>query len=220
MIPRDVYFVNILWYTVREKFTRCRKGGLPGAEDGYHHENLKDELIREGLTILDREGYEGFSLRKVARACGVSQTAPYRHFKDKDALIAAILMEAMRAFNQSLEEAALRYPEDPKGRLKEIGVAYVRFFAQRPEYLRLLFSNGIPGRMDAPGGCQDLCGPEVRFKSGQSLQGVSTAPWRATPGLPGRGPPADELLCTAGACAWDQRADFRQGRAPMRRELP
>jgi AcrR family transcriptional regulator len=52
-------------------------------EKNYHHEGLKNELIEKGLKILNKEGYEGFSLRKAARVCGVSQTAPYRHFKDK-----------------------------------------------------------------------------------------------------------------------------------------
>jgi AcrR family transcriptional regulator len=64
-----------------------------------HHEDLKNELIEKGLKILNKEGYEGFSLRKAARACGVSQTAPYRHFKDKDALVEAIKMRALREFN-------------------------------------------------------------------------------------------------------------------------
>ena len=47
----------------------------------YHHGDLKTQLIREGLKLLDAEGYQGFTLRKVAKLCGVSQTAPYRHFK-------------------------------------------------------------------------------------------------------------------------------------------
>lgn len=49
----------------------------------YHHGDLKAALIKEGLKILDREGYQGLSLRKMAKACNVSQTAPYRHFKNK-----------------------------------------------------------------------------------------------------------------------------------------
>lgn len=138
------------------------------ANRSYHHKDLKSELIREGLSILDREGYEGVSLRKVAKACNVSQTAPYRHFKNKDELITAIMMEAMQKFNQSLEAAAIKYPDDPTKRLKEMGIAYIRFFSRNPEYLRLLFSGDLFNRMGTTRseGCQDICGPENHFKSG------------------------------------------------------
>ncbi len=113
------------------------------ANQNYHHENLKSELIRNGLLILDKEGYENFSLRKVAKSCNVSQTAPYRHFKNKDELIAAIMEEAMRSFYDSLNEAALKYPDDPSKQLKEMGIAYIHFFSENPEYLHLLFSSNI-----------------------------------------------------------------------------
>jgi AcrR family transcriptional regulator len=134
----------------------------------YHHGDLKAELIREGLRLLDREGYEGFSLRKVAGACGVSQTAPYRHFKDKDELITAIMAEAMRSFNDCLEEAARRHPEEPKVRLKAIGAAYVRFFAGNPEYLRLLFLSDVFSKVNAAedDACGNPCDQENHFKDG------------------------------------------------------
>ena len=109
------------------------------ANNNYHHGDLKAELIREGLLILDKEGYEGLSLRKVAKACGVSQTAPYRHFKDKNELINAIRVEALRAFNERLERAVNKYPDNPARQLDEMGVAYIQFFVENPEYLRLLF---------------------------------------------------------------------------------
>lgn len=107
-------------------------------KSNYHHGDLKSELIQKGLVILNNEGYDGLSLRKVAKACQVSQTAPYRHFKDKDALIAAITQETMSAFGKALSAAA-QSTDEPKMQLKRIGVAYVRFFAQNPEYMRLLF---------------------------------------------------------------------------------
>lgn len=53
----------------------------------------KQELINNGLLLLNKEGIENFSLRKVARMCGVSHTAPYKHFEDKDALINEIVSE-------------------------------------------------------------------------------------------------------------------------------
>ncbi len=107
-------------------------------KDSYHHGDLKTELIKKGLKILDEEGYEAFSMRKVAKVCNVSQTAPYRHFKDKNELIKAIAINAMREFDESLERAFLE-EGDPKAQLKAMGRYYIRFFAEKPEYMRLLF---------------------------------------------------------------------------------
>lgn len=123
----------------------------------YHHRDLRGELIREGLQILDREGYEEFSLRKAAKACGVSHAAPYRHFRNKDELVEAILMEAMRAFGESLEQAARLHPDSPRERLKEIGVAYVRFFSANPAYLRILFAGDIIKKL-GDGAAAEVCG--------------------------------------------------------------
>lgn len=126
----------------------------------YHHGDLRAELISKGLLILDREGYEAFSLRKVASACNVSQTAPYRHFKDKDELIAAISVQAMQEFNQGLEEAAHK-DNDPRVALKEMGIAYIRFFAENPKYLRLMFLN-VPGFKVN----DEVCSPEAHMQIG------------------------------------------------------
>ncbi|SHJ16932.1 TetR/AcrR family transcriptional regulator [Desulfosporosinus lacus] len=111
--------------------------------ESYHHENLKSELIKNGLKLLDEEGYENFSMRKVAKACGVSHTAPYRHFRNKDDLIIAITLKAEHKFNSSLQEAINRYPNDIKSQIKEMGYTYVKFFVENPEYLRLLFRSDL-----------------------------------------------------------------------------
>lgn len=119
----------------------------------YHHGDLKAELIRTGLKLLDQEGYESFSLRKVAKACNVSQTAPYRHFKNKEELITAITVEALRAFDDALEQAINIYPDNPMKQLTELGVAYIKFFVENPEYLRLLFLSNIKDKMAAFSQC-------------------------------------------------------------------
>ncbi len=123
-------------------------------EKSYHHGDLKAELIREGLIILDREGYEGLSLRKVAKACGVSQTAPYRHFKDKNELVEAIKTEALRAFNQHLEQAVAGHPDNPTKQMSAMGMAYVQFFVENPEYLRLLFLSNYQNKESGHGSGQ------------------------------------------------------------------
>ena len=127
-------------------------------EDTYHHGDLKAQLIQQGLKLLDTEGYKSFSLRKVARLCGVSQTAPYRHFHSKDELIGAIANHAMEAFAKQLQSAVSLHPDDSNAQLKEMGVAYVRFFAKYPEYLRLLFFSDV--QLRARFGAQNKPGSE------------------------------------------------------------
>lgn len=116
-------------------------------QENYHRDDLKSELIQKGLKLLDEEGYEGFSLRKVAKACNVSHAAPYRHFKNKDELIAAIGFEAMMKFSRCLQEAVDQYPDDPKSQIKEMGYSYIRFFTENPEYFRLFFLSDISQRI-------------------------------------------------------------------------
>ncbi|HPF86693.1 MAG TPA: TetR/AcrR family transcriptional regulator [Candidatus Limiplasma sp.] len=112
-------------------------------EQSYHHKNLKAQLIAQGLKLLDTEGYAGFSLRKAAKLCGVSQTAPYRHFQSKDDLIRAIAEQALDEFAASLRAAVAQYPGQPQAQLEEMGVAYIRFFVENPEYLRLFFLSDV-----------------------------------------------------------------------------
>ena len=108
-------------------------------KSGYHHKNLKEEMIENSIKIMATEGYEKFSLRKVAKACGVSHTAPYRHFKNKDSLIAAIIDQVNNKFDQILKEAVKKYPEDLQSQLKEMAFLYVKFLVENPEYMKFLF---------------------------------------------------------------------------------
>lgn len=147
-IRLDMYFAMsgyVLYYIIA--FMMMRKDDIHLVQKNYHHNNLKAELIEKGLKLLDEEGYDGFSLRKVAKACNVSQTAPYRHFRNKDELIFAIGNEAMYKFSQSLQGAVDRYPDDPRSQIKEMGCSYIKFFTENPEYLRLIFLSDIDKRI-------------------------------------------------------------------------
>ena len=106
---------------------------------GYHHKNLKEEMILSCIRIMGAEGYDSFSMRKVAKACGVSHTAPYRHFKNKESLIEAVVEQVNSAFNQVLLEAMDRYPGDANSQLREMAFSYVKFLVENPEYMRFLF---------------------------------------------------------------------------------
>ena len=74
-------------------------------EDTYHHKNLKEELIEAGITLVAKEGLEGFSLRKVAAVCGVSHTAPYSHFENKDVLLEEMQNYITNGFSEELKKA-------------------------------------------------------------------------------------------------------------------
>lgn len=109
------------------------------AEKKYHHGDLKQTMIDNGFILLNKEGVEGFSLRKVAAMCGVSHTAPYKHFRDKEELIYAIVGEVWKKFHFALKTASELHPSDSKLRLLEVGKAYVQFMVENPEYLKFMF---------------------------------------------------------------------------------
>jgi len=108
-------------------------------KEKYHHGTLKEDMIDKGLLLLNKEGFEGFSLRKVAIMCGVSHTAPYKHFKDKDTLINEIALKVIESFKSSLMTATINCSDDPRAQIIEMGKCYVKFMVENPEYLKFLF---------------------------------------------------------------------------------
>ncbi|GAA3533199.1 TetR/AcrR family transcriptional regulator [Amycolatopsis ultiminotia] len=104
---------------------------------GYHHGNLRETLLTTAMRMLE-EG-ESFSLRAVARRAGVSPTAPYRHFADRDALESALAAEGLRDLKADL----LKGGEPPRSvsDLAEFGNVYVNFALRRPALFRLMFGN-------------------------------------------------------------------------------
>lgn len=99
----------------------------------YHHENLREHLIETGIRILGEQGHEQLSIRKLAEACGVSHAAPYRHFADKESLLAAMHAHVERRFVEILQMAIEQGAKDPYP-MVAFGKAYVRFFAENPVY--------------------------------------------------------------------------------------
>ncbi|ENJ9653057.1 TetR/AcrR family transcriptional regulator [Clostridium botulinum] len=111
------------------------------ASDTYHHGDLKESLIIEGLKLFNEEGADKFSLRKVAALCNVSHSAPYKHFKNKEELINAISQYVFGEFEKSLREIAEMYKDDPYKKIMELGKKYVWFMVENPDYLKFLFLN-------------------------------------------------------------------------------
>jgi AcrR family transcriptional regulator len=107
----------------------------------YHHGDLKNALIKAGVEILEREGVGGLSLRKVAKQAGVSHAAPYSHFADKQALIAAISTEGFKQLYSQIEAVTDMYFADPETLLIETAWAYVQFALNAPDRFKLMFSS-------------------------------------------------------------------------------
>lgn len=110
-------------------------------EDGFHHGNLRTALIKAGLAAVEARGAGAVSLRDLAREVGVSPTAAYRHFADKDALFAAIAdrgFQALAAASEQVETTA-----DPRERLMALARAYAVFAFARPQLYRLMFAEPL-----------------------------------------------------------------------------
>ena len=77
----------------------------PGARRGYHHGNLREALITAALDLIAEKGPAGFTFAEAARAAGVSPAAPYRHFRDRDALMADVARRGFERFERGLKQA-------------------------------------------------------------------------------------------------------------------
>ena len=112
---------------------------------GYHHGDLRVALIETGLRRLEQGSAESLSLREIARDIGVSATAIYRHFPDKDSLLAALAAEGMTKLAR--EQKAAAGGMGGKAGFTEMGRAYVRFAIRNPALFRLIYSS-LPSAAD------------------------------------------------------------------------
>jgi len=119
--------------------------------DSYQHGDLRPALIQAGLKLLTEGGTRGLSLRAAAQLAGVSHAAPYRHFRDKDALVEAIAEEGFRLLTRRMrEEIEAAGSGDLLVRLRASAWGYVSFAIENPGYFRTIFG-GVP--------CEDGAAP-------------------------------------------------------------
>lgn len=116
----------------------------------YHHGDLRNALIAAGRDILSEEGIAGLDLRKVARRAGVSHAAPYRHFSDKQALLAAIAEEGFTELISRMQTAIEAASDDFMEQLKNVADVYVAFGTENPAWMREMFSGLTIDRMEYP----------------------------------------------------------------------
>jgi AcrR family transcriptional regulator len=110
---------------------------------GYHHGNLREVLIRATLDLIAERGLAGFSFAEAARAAGVSSAAPYRHFRDKQALIADVARQGFERFAIELERAWNDGRPAPLAAIENVARAHLSFAHSEPAYFSAMFEAGI-----------------------------------------------------------------------------
>ena len=110
---------------------------------------LRDILVDAAVALIARKGPQGFSLREVARRARVSEAAPYWHFADREALLAAVAERGFVEMAKGMMEIWSR-PAEPAERFRALGVGYVRFALAHPSYLRVMFGSEVPDKAMHP----------------------------------------------------------------------
>ena len=160
---------------------RRRRPATVPAKAGYHHGNLRAALITAAVQLLDEVGPHGVSLREVARRAGVTHAAPYRHFADKETLLAAVAEEGFHLLEDEMRARMDQAGADPTARLQASGVGYVMFAVQHPAHFRLMFGRELHDRRARP----------ALFEASEAAYQVlveALAGVQAAGGLPGQDP--------------------------------
>ena len=121
-----------------------RRQAGPTGPRGYHHGDLKEALIRAALVLIAQKGPGGFTFAEAARWAGVSPAAPYRHFRDRDELVADVARRGFHEFEKALLAAWDGGRPEPFTAFDRLGRAYLQFARREPAYYSAMFEAGIP----------------------------------------------------------------------------
>ncbi len=181
-----------------------------GGRRGYHHGNLREALIRAALDLIGQKGPAGFTFADAARAAGVSSAAPYRHYRDREALLADVARRGFELFAERLERAWADGRPNPFKAFENIGRAYLAFARDEAPYYSAMFEAGVPTDAD----------PALREAGERAFGVLRRAAEALSAGLPaGRRPPALMVALHVWALAHGIASLFARGDAG-RRSLP
>lgn len=110
---------------------------------GYHHGNLKEALVRAALELIAQKGPAGFTFAEAARWAGVSPAAPYRHFRDRDELLADVARRGFELFADALAKSWDDGKPDPSAAFDRLGKAYLAFARSEAAYYSAMFEAGV-----------------------------------------------------------------------------
>jgi AcrR family transcriptional regulator len=175
---------------------------------GYHHGNLKEALIRAALELIAKKGPAGFTFAEAARWAGVSPAAPYRHFRDRDELLADVARRGFEQFAAALERAWDGGRPEPFAAFERVGKAYLEFARKEPSYYSAMFEAGVP--LDA--------NPEFREAGDRAFNVLRAATETLIATMPaGRRPPVMMMALHIWALSHGIASLFGRGDAASRR---
>src|ERR1700722_3584984 len=124
------------------------KAGEGDGPRGYHHGNLREALIRAALELIARKGTAGFTFAEAARFAGVSPAAPYRHFRDRDELMASVALKGFEQFEAALTRAWDSGRPDAFTALERLGQGPLDFPRGGSAFYSAMFEAGVPASAD------------------------------------------------------------------------
>ena len=177
---------------------------------GYHHGNLKEALLRAALELIAQKGPAGFTFAEAARWAGVSPAAPYRHFRDRDELLANVALHGFRQFEAALAKAWDEGRPDVFFALDRLGKAYLDFARSEPAYYSAMFESGVAADTT----------PELRAAGDRAFAVLRDAAEKVCAQMPPKGrPPALMLALHIWSLLHGVASLFGRGDA-ARRTLP
>jgi AcrR family transcriptional regulator len=181
------------------------------ARDSYHHGNLREAMVQAALRLIGERGAAGFSFAEVARAVGVSGAAPYRHFRDRNALIAEIARQGFERFAALLDAAWANGRPDPFTALENTGRAYLSFARREPASYAAMFEPGFSLEED----------PALAAAGDLAFGVLRRAADRVVADLPAKGrPPALMVALHIWSLCHGTASLFIDGPSGARRKLP
>lgn len=181
---------------------------------GYHHGDLREDLVRAALELIKEKGPAGFTFADTARWAGVSPAAPYRHFRDRDELMIDVAKRGFKLFSEKLREAWGEGKPSTAAAFKRIGAAYLNFARNEPGYYAAMFEGGVAIGNDS----------ELREAADRSFQSLRAAAEILVAKMPEKGRPPALMVAlhiwsmTHGIASLFARADAARRPLPMSAE--